>query len=105
MEIDGLVLTDSVSGLIQQCISKSMAGKELTSATSRCDDYVSSTWTLTVFIIISIPQVSIIEYLDETRGPPYLLPRDNPAKRQQVMMCWAVYFVAHYTLCGEIAHR
>ena len=34
MEIDGLVLTDSVSGLIQQCISKLMTGKELTSATS-----------------------------------------------------------------------
>ena len=29
-------------------------------------------------------QLSIIEYLDETRGAPYLLPKDDPVKRQQV---------------------
>jgi maleylacetoacetate isomerase len=28
--------------------------------------------------------MSIIEYLDETRGPPYLIPRDDPIKRQRV---------------------
>lgn len=28
--------------------------------------------------------MAIIEYLDETRGPPYLLPRDDPVKRQRV---------------------
>ena len=28
--------------------------------------------------------MAIIEYLDETRGPPFLLPRDDPVKRQKV---------------------
>lgn len=28
--------------------------------------------------------MAIIEYLDETRGAPYLLPRDDPVKRQKV---------------------
>ena len=41
-----------------------------------------------VFFILDVLsillQLSIIEYLDETRGPPYLLPRDDPFKRQQV---------------------
>lgn len=31
-------------------------------------------------------QLSIIEYLDETRGAPYLLPKGNPVKRQQVLI-------------------
>lgn len=30
--------------------------------------------------------MAIVEYLDETQGPPYLLPRDDPHKRQQVIM-------------------
>jgi len=29
-------------------------------------------------------QVAIIEYLDETQGPPYLLPKGDPVKRQLV---------------------
>ena len=29
-------------------------------------------------------QLSIIEYLDDTRGPPYLVPRDDPFRKQQV---------------------
>lgn len=28
--------------------------------------------------------MSIIEYLDETRGPPYLLPQGDPVKKQKV---------------------
>eukprot|EP00731_Ephydatia_muelleri_P028289 Em0019g1162a len=28
--------------------------------------------------------LAIIEYLDETKGPPYLLPRDDPVLRQKV---------------------
>ena len=32
--------------------------------------------------------MSIIEYLDETRGPPYILPREDPVKRQQVSNIW-----------------
>ncbi|CAI8001901.1 Maleylacetoacetate isomerase [Geodia barretti] len=28
--------------------------------------------------------MAIVEYLDETQGPPYLLPRDDPHRRQQV---------------------
>lgn len=30
--------------------------------------------------------MSIIEYLDEVHGPPYLLPQDNPVKRQKVWL-------------------
>ena len=29
-------------------------------------------------------QLAIIEYLDDTRGPPYLVPRDDALKRAQV---------------------
>lgn len=36
-------------------------------------------------------QMAIIEYLDETRGPPYLLPRDDPVKRQQVHLTCSVH--------------
>jgi maleylacetoacetate isomerase len=34
--------------------------------------------------------MSIIEYLDETRGPPYLIPRDDPIKRQRV--CYDIIY-------------
>jgi len=44
---------------------------------------VSCNFYFYYFVILYL-QLSIIEYLDETRGPPYLLPRDDPIKRQKV---------------------
>ena len=29
-------------------------------------------------------QMAIVEYLDETRGPPFLVPQGDPVKRQKV---------------------
>lgn len=40
--------------------------------------------TLEIDGFVLVSSMSIIEYLDETRGPPYILPRDDPVKRQQV---------------------
>ena len=46
--------------------------------------------TLTAHLLLSLTfipsptQLAIIEYLDETRGPPYLVPHGDPAKRAKV---------------------
>ena len=39
--------------------------------------------------------MAIVEYLDETKGPPYLLPRDDPHKRQQVIILNITHSLTH----------
>lgn len=47
-------------------------------------------------------QLSIIEYMDETMGPPYLVPKDDPVKRQQVSEGRVSYLVCEGLIYSDI---